>query len=67
MAHPDPKGGGDKSMSEKRRSGSGVGDDVPRDPCDRAKAGLPISQSPADAKKHPPERHLKPAPRYVPT
>jgi len=41
MAHPDPKGGGNKSMPGKRRSGSSVRDDVPRDPRDKAKAGLP--------------------------
>jgi len=32
MAYPDPKGDGDKSMPGKRRSGSGVRDDAPRDP-----------------------------------
>ena len=41
MAHPDLKGERDKSMPGKRRSGSGVRDDVPRDPRDMAKAGLP--------------------------
>jgi hypothetical protein len=41
MAYPDPKGDGDKSMPGKRRSGSGVRDDAPRDPRDMAKAGLP--------------------------
>jgi len=50
-------------MLGKRRSGSGVRAEASRDPCDMAKAELPESQSPEDAKIRPPERHLVPAPR----
>jgi hypothetical protein len=49
-------------MLGKRRSSSGVRGDASRDPRDMAKAGLPKSQSPEDAKIRPPERHLLPAP-----
>ena len=62
MAYLDPKGDGDSSMPEKRRSRPDVRNDVPRDPCDMAKAGLPEAQSPEDANNHPPERRPKPAP-----
>ena len=34
MAYLDPKGDGDSSMPEKRRSRPDVRNDVPRDPCD---------------------------------
>src|SRR5665811_2227360 len=67
MAYPDPKGDGDKSMPGKRRSGSGVRDDAPRDPRDMAEAGLPDIPTLDDAKNHPSERYLKPAPCSVPT
>jgi hypothetical protein len=52
-------------MSGKRRSSSGVRGDASRDPRDMAKAELPKSQSPEDAKICPPERHLLPAPRFA--
>lgn len=38
---------GDNSMSAKRESLEGVDSAVPQDPCDRAKARLPASSSPA--------------------
>ena len=41
------KAGGDKSMSEKRESLEDAEGVVPQDPCDKAKAKLPESQSPA--------------------
>ena len=41
------KAGGDKSMSEKRESLEGAEGVVPQGPCDKAKAKLPESQSPA--------------------
>jgi hypothetical protein len=41
------KAGGEKSMSEKRGPLEGAEGVVPQDPRDRAKAGLPESQSPA--------------------
>ena len=41
------KAGGEKSMSEKRGPLEDAEGVVPRDPRDRAKAGLPESQSPA--------------------
>jgi hypothetical protein len=63
MAYPDPKGERNGSMLGKRRSCSGVRGDASRDPRDMAKAELPESQSPEDAKIRPPERHLIPAPR----
>src|SRR5512132_3497435 len=63
MAYPDPKGERDSSMLGKRRSCSGVRGGASWDPCDMAKAGLPESQSPEDAKIRPPEGHLLPAPR----
>jgi hypothetical protein len=55
MAYLDPKGEGDSSMPLKRRPCSGVGGGASRDPRDRAKAGLPESQSPGDGRTHPPE------------
>src|SRR5882757_9405895 len=65
MAYLKPKGAGDGSMPEKRRSGPGVRDDASRDPRDMAKARLSESQSPEDATIHPSERHLKPVPYSV--
>ena len=50
MAYPDPKSERDSSMPAKRRSCPGVRAGVSRDPRDMAKAGLPESQSPDDAK-----------------
>jgi hypothetical protein len=47
------KAGGEKSMSEKRGSPEGAEGVVPQDPRDRAKAGLPESQSPAVEHAHP--------------
>ena len=50
LGHPidlKAKAGGEKSMSEKRGSLEDAEGDAPRDPRDRAKAGLPESQSPA--------------------
>jgi hypothetical protein len=50
LGHPidlKAKAGGEKSMSEKRGSLEGAEGAVPQDPCDRAKATLPESQSPA--------------------
>ena len=41
------KAGGDKSMPEKREPLEDAEGAVPQDPCDRAKAALPESQSPA--------------------
>ena len=41
------KAGGEKSMPEKRETLEGAEGAVPQDPRDRAKAGLPESQSPA--------------------
>jgi len=41
------KAGGDNSMPEKRGSLEGAEGAVPQDPCERAKAALPESQSPA--------------------
>jgi hypothetical protein len=67
MAYPDPKGKRNSSMPGKRRSSPGVRAEVSRDPCDMAKAGLPESQSPDDAKIRPPERHLLPVPRLATT
>jgi DDE_Tnp_1-associated len=49
MAHLEPKGKGNSSMPGNRRSGPGVWDDAPGDPCDMAKARLPEPQSSADA------------------
>ena len=50
LGHPidlKAKAGGEKSMSEKRESLEDAEGAVPQDPRDRAKAGLPESQSPA--------------------
>jgi len=66
MANPDPKGDGDSSMPEKQRSCSGVRSEALRDPRDTAKAILPEPQSPGDARCHPPERRLEPAPCPMP-
>lgn len=55
MAYLDPKGEGNNSMPLKQRPCSGVGGGALRDPRDRAKAGLPESQSPGDGRSHPPE------------
>ena len=41
------KAGGDNSMPEKRETLEDAEGAVPQDPCDRARAGLPESQSPA--------------------
>ena len=41
------KAGGDNSMPEKREPLEDAEGAVPQDPCDRAKAALPESQSPA--------------------
>ena len=46
------KAGGEKSMPEKRGTLEGAEGAVPRDPRDRAKAGLPESQSPAVQLSH---------------
>src|SRR3954462_12014722 len=46
------KAGGEKSMPEKRGTLEGAEGAVPRDPRDRAKAGLPESQSPAVQPSH---------------
>ena len=62
MAYLDPKGEGDQSMPANQRPGPGVRDDALGDPRDKAKAGLPESQSPEDGSSHPPERRLKPVP-----
>ena len=53
MAYLDPKGEGENSMPENRRSCPGVWDGVPGDPRDMAKAGLPESQSPEGAIRSP--------------
>ena len=50
LGHPidrKAKAGGEKSMSEKRGPLEDAEGAVPQDPRDRAKAGLPESQSPA--------------------
>jgi hypothetical protein len=50
LGHPidlKAKAGGEKSMSEKRGPLEDAEGVVPQDPRDRAKAGLPESQSPA--------------------
>ena len=50
LGHPinlKAKAGGEKSMSEKRGSLEDAEGAVLQDPCDRAKAALPESQSPA--------------------
>ena len=49
LGHPidlKAKAGGDNSMSEKREPPEDAEGAVPQDPRDRAKAGLPESQSP---------------------
>ena len=70
MAYLDLKGEGDHSMPLKRRPCSGVGGGASRDPRDRAKAGLPESQSPGDGRSHPPEMtpgaSAVPCPGFVP-
>ena len=70
MAYLDLKGEGDHSMPLKRRPCSGVGGGASRDPRDRAKAGLPESQSPGDGRSHPPEMTpgagAVPCPGFVP-
>src|SRR6266542_541508 len=58
MAYPDLKGEGNCSMPENRWPCPGVRDDVPGDPRDMAKAGLPEPQSPEGARTRPPERRL---------
>ena len=47
MAYLEPKGEGNKSMSEKRRACPSVRGAASRDPRDMAKAGLLEAQSPA--------------------
>jgi len=47
LVHLMAKAGGDNSMPEKREPLEGAEGAVPQDPCDRAKAALPESQSPA--------------------
>jgi hypothetical protein len=47
LVHLKAKAGGDNSMPEKREPLEDAESAVPQDPCDRAKAGLPESQSPA--------------------
>src|SRR5262245_19914553 len=56
LGHPidlKAKAGGEKSMSEKREPLEDAEGAVPQDPRDRAKAGLPESQSPAVEHAHP--------------
>ena len=50
MAYPDPRGERNKRMPGKRRPVQVSGLGRSRDPRDMAKAGLPESQSPDDAK-----------------
>ena len=55
LGHPvdlKAKAGGDKSMPEKREPLEDAEGAVPQDPRDRAKAGLPESQSPAVETSH---------------
>ena len=62
LGHPinlKAKAGGEKSMSEKRGPLEGAEGVVPRDPRDRAKAGLPESQSPAVEDAHPLRQRLE--------
>ena len=66
MAHLDPKGEGDSSMSLKRRPCSGVGGGASWDPRDMAKAGLPESQSPVDGRSHPSETGARSRRRALP-
>ena len=63
MTYPDPKGERNSSMSGKRRSSLGVGLRRRGTRVIWRKLDCLISQSPEDAKKRPPERHLLPAPR----
>ena len=56
LGHPidlKAKAGGEKSMSEKRGTLEDAEGAVPQDPRDKAKAGLPESQSPAVEDAHP--------------
>ena len=56
LGHPidlKAKAGGEKSMLEKRGSLEDAEGAVPQDPRDKAKAGLPESQSPAVQPSHP--------------
>ena len=53
------KAGGDNSMPEKREPLEDAEGAVPQDPRDRAKAGLPESQSPAVEHAHPLLQRLK--------
>lgn len=66
LVHLDAKARGDKSMPGKWWPSGGVQGGVPRDPRDRAKAGLLEAQSPAVKSAHPSERRLKPMPRRAP-
>ena len=62
LGHPidlKAKAGGEKSMSEKREPLEDAEGAVPQDPRDRAKAGLPESQSPAVEHAHPLLQRLK--------
>ena len=55
LGHPidlKAKVGGEKSMSEKRGSLEDAEGAAPQGPCDRAKAALPESQSPAVQESH---------------
>jgi hypothetical protein len=63
MAYPDPKGERNNRMPAKRRSCPGVGVRRRGTRVIWRKLDCLISQSPEDAKKRPPERHLLPAPR----
>ena len=51
--HLKAKAGGEKSMSEKQGLLEDAEGAVPQDPCERAKAALPESQSPAVQESHP--------------
>src|SRR5450755_2081271 len=63
MAYLDPKGEGNCSMPENRRSGPYGWDDAPGGPRDMAKSGLTKTKSPGMQIHHPPESRLKPAPQ----
>jgi hypothetical protein len=67
MAHLDPKGDGDSSMPGNQRSCSGARGEALGDPCNMAKAGLPLPQSPEGENGHPPEMRPEPAPHLVST
>jgi hypothetical protein len=56
MAYPDPQGERDNRMPGNRRSRPGVRGDASWDPRDMAKAALLEAESPADEKRHPPEK-----------